>query len=210
MKIPLKEGYSYKNIANVYNSILYIHHLDLFHGLMFDITYTANRLRCYYCGAELTRETSTLDHIYPVFLGGPYIPCNLCVCCHKCNNEKDSMTIDEYYHYKTLPSNEKKVFKVNYKRRIRTEIFYKSPNIPDGWFSYEKIDKINITICPQKNQRLSKPRVFFKKYKRIRTPIIVDKNYNLLDGFYSYIVAKENNLEEVPVIVLENVILEQE
>lgn len=45
---------------------------------------------------------------------------------------------------------------------------------------------------------------FYNKTKRFRTPIIVDKNYKLLNGYTSYLIAKSKDLKVVEVIVSES------
>jgi 5-methylcytosine-specific restriction endonuclease McrA len=52
--------------------------------------------RCSYCGAELTLETSTLDHVVPRSSGGRDIMRNLALACHACNLEKGSMSVDVF------------------------------------------------------------------------------------------------------------------
>ncbi len=52
---------------------------------------------CYYCHKFITHKTATIDHMQPIQRGGSYDFENLCAACKKCNDEKCSMTVAEYY-----------------------------------------------------------------------------------------------------------------
>lgn len=54
-----------------------------FHDVMYDLTYELKGgYQCYYCGSIIEMPSKmTLDHIYPVSLGGPTIPQNLVPAC---------------------------------------------------------------------------------------------------------------------------------
>lgn len=52
--------------------------------------------RCAISGRELTPETASLDHIYPLSRGGTHDVSNLCVVEHLVNSAKGTMTIDEF------------------------------------------------------------------------------------------------------------------
>lgn len=209
MKIPLPKNYTYKDIAYEKDGILYIKQLYSFHSMMFDVTYkTTENFECKYCGIKLTRDSSTLDHVCPVFLGGPYLPCNLSICCRRCNGLKDSMLEEDFKYYQELSKKAQLRYKADYRKKL-SKLLNETPVIPSEWFSYENIESISLDHISRANKSLSKPRTLYNRYKRIRTPIIVDKNHTLLDGYYSYIIAKENDVTIVPVIVLENVVLEK-
>lgn len=47
---------------------------------------------------------------------------------------------------------------------------------------------------------------FIEKYGHFPNPIIVDKNYVMLNGRLCYQFALEHNISELPAVVLENVI----
>jgi CRISPR/Cas system Type II protein with McrA/HNH and RuvC-like nuclease domain len=51
--------------------------------------------KCQYCGAEVTRNTFTKDHVMPRSRGGKTIARNLVVCCDKCNQKKGDRTPEE-------------------------------------------------------------------------------------------------------------------
>lgn len=51
---------------------------------------------CYYCGLELTKQTSTYDHVVPRSRGGRSTVENLVLACSPCNNKKSNMSLDDY------------------------------------------------------------------------------------------------------------------
>ena len=58
---------------------------------------------CYYCGCKLNNNQKTVDHKLPMSRGGKTTEDNLVVSCIDCNQDKDSMTEDEFNKF-----NEKK------------------------------------------------------------------------------------------------------
>ncbi len=46
------------------------------------------RVRCCFCGRELTFRKATLEHVVPRSLGGPNVLQNLRISCARCNNER--------------------------------------------------------------------------------------------------------------------------
>lgn len=55
---------------------------------------------CPYCGKRLSTYTATTDHIVPLSRGGTDDRENLILCCKKCNLEKGSMLLSEWFEYK--------------------------------------------------------------------------------------------------------------
>ena len=51
--------------------------------------------RCAYCGCSLNMSTMTLDHVYPLTLGGLNDWMNVRAACTACNGEKGSKTLSE-------------------------------------------------------------------------------------------------------------------
>ena len=51
---------------------------------------------CYYCGATVSEDTSTLDHKQPLSRGGTNKRKNLVLCCQPCNQDKGALTVEEY------------------------------------------------------------------------------------------------------------------
>jgi len=53
--------------------------------------------RCDYCGKPLTLVTATVDHVVPVVNGGTEARENFRLACQRCNNDKDSQSLNEYF-----------------------------------------------------------------------------------------------------------------
>jgi 5-methylcytosine-specific restriction endonuclease McrA len=51
---------------------------------------------CRYCGAELTFETHTIDHVLPVASGGDENPKNLVMCCEWCNKHAKNLVFKSF------------------------------------------------------------------------------------------------------------------
>lgn len=209
MKISLPQSYKFQDIAEVSNNILYINKLGHFQDLMYDLTYNIkDGKKCYYCGYPLTREKSTLDHMFPKDLGGPTLPINLAISCSSCNNKKSNLTEEEFLFYLSLPEFKRKEY-------LQDALMHKNfvkkwycPLIPKEWISNQSVSKITVhffideTIKGKSYRKVSK---FYNKYGHLFRPVIVDKNFKLLDGFNTLIFAKNNAILNVPVIILENV-----
>ena len=211
MKIPLPEEYSFKNIAKVNNEMLEIYVPIRFEDLMYDLTYEVNDSdKCYYCSRPLTRDNSTLDHIYPKDLGGPSIPNNLCISCRNCNSNKSNMFAKEFITYSSLSTAERKAFYRDYNSYLHFLKKWYSPVVPDDWVTYERVGKIIIPDLPFpifRGKTYNRVRKAFKKYGRHCRAVIVDTNYKLLDGFNTLMFSQDNSIPLVPTICLENVIL---
>lgn len=55
------------------------------------------KLFCGYCKKSLTTKTATIDHIQPVSKGGGiFDKSNMMICCHKCNQLKRDLRLDEF------------------------------------------------------------------------------------------------------------------
>lgn len=212
MKIPLPENYSYKDVANVKDGILYIYKLSNFEDLMYDLTYaTMTSDTCYYCGNSISRDKSTLDHLYPRNLGGPTIPNNLRICCSDCNSTKSNMTEEQFIYFRSLsPESQQDFFRdISLHNHILKKWF--GPIIPKDWISNEPIERIIIYFYiykEVKGRSYKKIEKNYKKYRHIIRPIIVDRNFKLLNGFTVLLFAKNNSILSVPTIVLENVELD--
>ena len=212
MKISLPQNYSYENIADVKDGILHIHKLVNFEDLMYDLTYAIkDSSKCYYCSTPLSRDTSTLDHMFPKDLGGPTLPDNLCISCTNCNNTKSNMTEKEFIYYLSLSKENKEIFSRDIGLQNHILKKWYSPIIPREWISEESIDKIIVYFFIGNGingKSYKKVEKNYKKFGRITRPVIVDKNFKLLDGFNVLLFAKNNSIFVLPTIILENVELE--
>lgn len=209
MKISLPENYSYEDIAEVKDGFLYIHKLGGFDNLMYDLTYAIKDCtKCHYCSTPLCRDKSTLDHLYPRDLGGPTLPDNLGISCFKCNNIKNSMTEKEFLFYLSLSEAKREEFARDISLQNHIMKKWYSPILPKEWISDEPIEKIIVYFFIGKGingKSYKKVEKNYKKYNRLIRPVIVDKNFKLLDGFNVLLFAKNNGIQIVPTIVLENV-----
>lgn len=66
---------------------------------------------------------------------------------------------------------------------------------------YIDINAIKIPKVYKKPRRtkLNERKEYFKNYKNFKVPIIIDKKYNLIDGYTSYLIAKRENFTKVEV-----------
>lgn len=212
MKVSLPENYNYEDIATVKDGILHIHKLGGFDELMYDLTYAIkDSSKCYYCSTPLCREKSTLDHLFPRDSGGPTLPDNLAVTCANCNNTKSNLTEEEFKLYLTLPQSKRDEFARDISLQNHIHKKWYGSLLPKEWISEEPIEKITVYFFIGKGingksyKRVEKN---YKKYNRIIRPVVVDRNFKLLDGFNVLLFAKNNNIQIIPTIVLENVELE--
>jgi 5-methylcytosine-specific restriction endonuclease McrA len=209
MNIKLPKKTKFRNsYAEIKNGILIIYNRKDYERVMHSITYATNPLVCAYCNEALTRKNGscTIDHIIPRAVGGISIPDNLTIACRACNSEKSDMTKEEYLYYKKL--NEKS--KINYRKKLsdkHKKILKSGLNLPDsyGITTIDDVSKINFLDTEEKGKAYDHVLAFYEKYQRLPKPIILDRNWNLLDGLNSLRVAKEKKLKKVPVIILDNV-----
>ena len=68
---------------------------------------------CIYCGAPLTVQGVTYDHIVPRSLGGPRSIDNIVTACANCNSAKSSLSVDEFVA--TFPESQRQ----RYIRRVQ-------------------------------------------------------------------------------------------
>lgn len=226
MKIPLPDDYNYKQKAIVQNNILCMNEYTSFKALMYDLTlHVKNPDICYYCHRPIHKGSSqtqrgespdfrTMDHLYPRNLGGPTIPNNLVPSCSICNGRKDNMTETDFNTYRRLDESKKKQFKDDLKIKYDFICKWYIPLVPEGWVKYISPEQIEVIypFSPKRRpsnyaqqKEYNRVSLMYYKYGRIYLPIVVDKNYKLLDGIGSLAFALDHNIDKVPVIVLENV-----
>lgn len=180
-----------------------------FQDVMYDLTYKLKgRNKCYYCGNEVkTPSKMTLDHIYPVSLGGPTIPPNLVPCCRKCNGIKENMTPQQYGAYRNLKDEDQKrkflqeYWNIRYFQERWLHI------LPEEWISQTPISDLLVLmdLTDTNTRKYKKTKEYYSRCKQFPKPIIVDSRRFVLDGFTQVLYAKNNKIKEIPAIVLENV-----
>ena len=176
---------------------------------MHEITYEMKgRNKCFYCKEEFEEDKMTVDHMIPQERGGPTITNNLVPSCNKCNSKKSNMTTEQFFKYLSLEKEERKIYYQNFKKYVKYMKENELLELPSDWISKKKIQEIIVRFDfsqEYKRAQYRKVEKFYKEYKHLPKPIIVDKQGFLLDGFISLMFAKDNNLRNLPVIVLENV-----
>lgn len=219
MILEIPDGYKFSNrkdpssYAYEENGILYIKGNLSFEPLMYSLTYDLkNTKRCFYCNKKLNSQNRTLDHRVPRHLGGITLPINLEVCCKKCNEEKDTLTVSQYEAVRELTSKtEKKELISEYKNLNEIELEKKGTCIPACWTSIDFRSRIYADFdldTSYKGKKYSRIKSFYKKYHHLPRPIIISSNNILLDGYLILMFAKNKGIKKVPIIVLENVIVE--
>ena len=83
--------------------------------------------------------------------------------------------------------------------------------IPACWTSIDFRSRIYADFdldTSYKGKKYSRIKSFYKKYHHLPRPIIISSNNILLDGYLILMFAKNKGIKKVPIIVLENVIVE--
>lgn len=210
------ENFKYKNSKNAYavveNGIMRIVGAISYEKLMFCACYHKYGLVCAYCGESLTKDTKTIDHKFPKVYGGVSILDNLLPACPKCNEEKSSLFEDEY---RTLCKIEDKQDKKRYRFKCigkhEEEVAKRGFCIPEEWIEKETQVILADFIFSEdykKSNKYLQIKEFFFKYGKMPKPIIISANNRLLDGFNLLMLAKNEAINPIPVIKLENVIVE--
>ena len=228
MKIPLP-NYDYKfedGSAEVKDGMLYIYKPGSLKDVMYKLTYLVyGATECYFCHRKLRTSDlgvnnnqfftkMTLDHLVPQEFGGPTIPNNMRPACSNCNSTKGNMYPDEFELYRQYwgkkdekTKAERKKFSEELTLKQEKRKYGQIESIPREWICQELIRNIYVNFCIAEplGVEYHRQEKFYKKYKRLPKPIIISENRFLLDGFNTIMLAKNNYVERVNVIVLENV-----
>ena len=206
MELPKK--FTYKDYAKVENGVLYIDQIKRLEEIMYELTYTLRKHICIYCGNQLKRKDCTLDHRYPRATGGVSIVNNLFITCYACNSKKDNLSHYEFLKTRNLHDKaQKKLLKkirAGNSRKLKRTGFI----LPKKWVQFINISKIQYRRQDEsysRKKRYYKVADFWNFYHKLPRPIILDKNYVLLDGYNIIVVARDFNIETIPAIILENV-----
>lgn len=215
MIIELPKEFSMENKrkvqkAYIENGILKLTRQVDFSKLMIEIAYQLKgKDTCQYCGEKITEEEMTIDHIYPADFGGPTITNNLTPACKRCNSKKGNMTAQQFATFLEAESigYSKEYWKLleKYQKQTRKGGLYQ---IPNEWITTKKITEIISVILitdDYKKRQYKNFEKYYKEYGILKKPIIIDKNSFLLDGFLILMLAKNHNIQSIPVIQLDNV-----
>lgn len=196
--------------AEVVKGQLIMEQVVRYEDLMYELSYALRKKNCAYCGKRLKKNNRTIDHRYPRSTGGISIVNNLFPCCERCNSDKDNFLKEEFLVYKELNNETEKREYRKYcekeKQKILRRIGYV---LPEKWV--ELIDVNDIIYqspeCNLRGKKYYRILEFYNKYKNLPRPIIVDKENKLLDGYNIILFAKDFDIQYIPVIKLENVVI---
>ena len=201
-----------KKRAYVENGILkidstYVHWEDMMYALAYKLSKDDS---CLYCGAYVKKKDLTLDHLFPRTYGGISISNNLLPCCRECNSAKNSLDGVEFWNLKKRKTEaEKNEFRDKVIQEKEQNRYITGFLLPEKWVEYCDINMIKIRGFYQTNytesQKLIENKQYIEKYGHFKRPIIVDKNYWVLDGYNWYLAGKQEGFDIVPIIRLENV-----
>lgn len=235
LELP-KNNVVFGNMGEVKNGILYIYRLNNFYNLMYEVAYSVYGTdKCWYCGKACkrghgtpndTRAKITLDHLIPTSIGGPTIVNNLRPACHACNDkEKGDLTSEQFIEILFLKEQLQKCFTQEEKSRLSKKIATRRiemrnentdkrrgiiPYLPAEWTSKKITGDLLGTISPdiQLGSQFKKQDEFYRKYKRIKFPLIISNNGYLLAGYNSVVISKKYRIPwQLEKIVLENVVV---
>lgn len=204
------KGASRENFARVENGNLVIRGTVPFKKMMYDLAYKIGGTRkCFYCGEKIPKEKLTLDHMYPLDLGGPTIPNNMVPACLQCNSEKSNMTCAQYKEYNLLRERkEKHLLKRNVNEYHETMRKRKIYELPKSWVTEIVLSTVIVEVFFKekfKGAKYENIKKFYDTYGFLQKPIIVNKSHYLFSGFTEIVFAREIGLQKVPAIVMDNV-----
>ena len=201
-----------KKRAYVKNGVLMIDfHYVYWEEMMHALSYKLKGITCcLYCGNKVNKKALTLDHIFPRNYGGVSISNNLLPCCDKCNSVKGCLDGNEFLELKNKKIQaEKNEFRNKIIQGKEEKRYIKGFILPKEWVDYCDINSLKIREFYQINctesHRLKENKQYIEKYNHLKRPIVVDKNYWILDGYTWYLAAKQKEFITVPIIRLENV-----
>lgn len=203
------------NYVRVRNGVLELRGNFNFNKLMIKFAYLLKGNDwCYYCNRQIQPHKITIDHEHPINFGGVTITNNLKPACQPCNSRKSNMNQYEFNIWRTLESTEKR--KSFYKKTIAKKRKRKNNpklkkgfDLPKKWVSFEELSKIEkvTKVDNTGSESFKRMLIFARRYQKLPRPLVISSNQILLDGETAYAVAKAMQFKEVPVIMLENVIV---
>jgi len=208
MIMDLPARYRLKSFARVKGKDLLIFRSTRFEDLMYSITYTLRKRVCIYCNKVMHAKGCSLDHRYPIDIGGISITNNLFPACPDCNSQKSNLTHAEYLMFMKLSDSAKKEYRQHVEEKnenIRKAIGFR---LPSEWITYKLIQEVmyHKQVVELHGLRYTKTTEHYSKYGTFPRPIVVDRDFRLLDGYNIVFFAREHRIQYLPVIWLENVL----
>lgn len=199
--------------SQIYNKNLYIKDNCDFNVLMNKLTYDLKENRCSYCNKVLTGENRTLDHVIPKIYGGVSIVDNLVPCCKECNVKKDFLLLNQFQEFLKIDCPKKQSeFKNEMKLENEKKLNESKLFLNEKWIKYLDLKEIPINtnnnygkLKERNSKQYFKYLEFLRKNNTIYKPLILDKNFSILNGIIILEAAKKLKISQLPVISLENV-----
>lgn len=167
-----------------------------------------------------------LDHLIPTSIGGPTIVNNLRPACHTCNDQqKGDLTSEQFFEILSLQKQLNECTNQTDKNYLNKKIAMRRlemrrentdkrrgiiPYLPEEWTSKKISGDLIGTISPdiQLGSQFKKQDEFYRKYKRIKFPLVISDNGYLLAGYNSIAISKKYRIPwQLEKIVLENVVV---
>jgi len=220
MLVELPKKYERKlneySFARIRDGVLELKGDFNFEKIMIELAYQLRgRTKCYYCKKKVSANKITIDHMFPSDFGGVTITNNLAPACGTCNSNKSNMNQYEFKIWNSLKTREekKKYYHdaVNRKKRKKRNPYLvkKGFDMPRKWIQMLKLEYVEKAskVTPEGSDKYLKMLDFAQKTQKLPRPLILSSNLILIDGETAYAVAKTMQFVEVPVIILENVIV---
>lgn len=173
---------------------------------------------CPYCGKKLNEKNKSLDHIHPQDGGGTSVPENLEFICRDCNSEKSNLSKEVFLKIRNLPDEKKRLIKAAEReknkalRRSKFPYYALDPDEVQFVDSSLLISPTKVTIIGKGYYRKEK---FLEEYHFLQNPILVAHNTDnerlvVLNGAVTLKLARKLKINPVPVIILENFIVDMD
>ncbi len=192
------------------------------------------KLICPLCGGIIECGNMNIDHVVPRALGGISIPgrchseyidgeliCtvegNLIVTHCRCNCKKGCNSLKTTLESKKMKENGISEFEITkfQKKQRKEDIKRLECNktlLPDEMISTIPLSCIKVNGRKgvgrgyRKSSKYSTYSRFFKKHGVVNDTIILDRTYELIHGAVGYYIYKENNVQDIKCVILNNVI----
>lgn len=216
MNIELPKQFSYysnnrSGWARVENGFLLINDSVSWRKVAYSLAYAVKgKKKCSYCGKNIRKKKATIDHMFPKNYGGVSIPNNLTPSCTECNSIKGDLNQQQFMFFRNLKSSQrleykKSIYKLN--EGIRYSVGF---DLPSRWVTRVKITTITTgkrAGDDERGKNYNRVKNFWEKYNNLPSPIVISSNNVLLENYLVYKFALDIGIKVVPVIRLENVVV---